>query len=176
MRTLRAFFLTRLLREKLLLVAFVALGVLLWLSSFSKRAGRVVQAHRTITTELTQQQQWLANREAIESGAVQAVKNLDPARTLDDTRLVGDLSALARENKLRFTNDTPQTEQTGQFAIHTVQITLQRADLEDLRRFYRAITSRSPYMGVEQASLVADRANPNFINAALRVSSVEIIR
>jgi Tfp pilus assembly protein PilO len=176
MRTLKAFFLTRLLREKLLLVAFVALGALFWFSSFSKRASRVMQTHRTITSELAQQQQWLANREAIEAGAVQAVKNLDPARTLDDTRLVGDLSALARENKLRFTNDTPQTEQTGQFAIHTVQITLQHASYEDLRRFYDAITRRSPYMGIEQISLIADRPNPALLNAALRVSSVEITR
>jgi hypothetical protein len=176
MKMLKAFFLTRLLREKLLLVAFVALGALLWFSSFSKRAARTLQAHRTLTNELAQQHEWLTNRDAIEAGAVQAVKNLDPARTLDDTRLVGDLSALARENKLRFTNDTPQTEQTGQFAIHTVQITLQRASYEDLRHFYEAIVRRSPYMGIEQVSFIADRANPALLNAALRVSSVEIIR
>ena len=36
-RTLRAFFLGRLLREKLLLVAFALLGVLMWLSNTSKR-------------------------------------------------------------------------------------------------------------------------------------------
>jgi hypothetical protein len=39
-RTLRAFFLGRLLREKLLLVAFFVIGVLMWFSGYSKRLGR----------------------------------------------------------------------------------------------------------------------------------------
>jgi len=39
-RTLRALFLRCLLREKLLVVVFLAIAVLLWLSGFSKRAGQ----------------------------------------------------------------------------------------------------------------------------------------
>jgi hypothetical protein len=112
----------------------------------------------------------------IEAAAVQAVKNLDPAKTLDDTKLVGELSALAREQNLKFTNDAPQTERTGQFAVHTVQLSLQRAEWEALKRFYYALAGRSPYLGVTQFSVVADRANPALLNASLQVSSVEIVR
>jgi hypothetical protein len=176
MRALKAFFLSRHLREKLMLVLFVALGAAIWLSSFSSRAGRAWRAHRTVATELAEQKQWLGNRGVIEAAALQAVKNLDPARTLDDTSLVRDLSALARENNLKFSNDTPQTERSGQFAVHTVQINLPRADWEALKRFYLALARRSPYLGIEQFSLAADRAAPNQLNASLRVSSVEIIR
>lgn len=176
MRALKAFFLSRLLREKALLVLFVALGALMWLSNYSKRAARVWRENRSAATELAQQKQWLANREAIEAGALQAVKNLDPAKTLDDTRLVVELSALARDNNLNFTNETPQTERSGEFAVHTVQVTLRRADWETLQRFYAAVSKRSPYIGIEQFTLAAERSNPRQLNASLRVSSVEVIR
>jgi len=176
MRALKTFFIGRLLREKLMLVLFVGLGAVMWASNFSSRASRAWRAHRTVTNELAEQKQWLTNRVAIENAAVEAVKNLDPSKTLDDTRLVGDLSALARDHNLRFTNDTPQTERSGQFAVHTVQFTIARGEWEALRRFYTAIARRSPYIGIEQLSLTADRVNPNQINASFRVSSVETIR
>lgn len=176
MRALKAFFLSRLLREKLLLVLFVAIGAAMWASNFSTRATRDARAVRTVTNELALQTQWLENRDAIEQASLAAVRNLDPARTLDDTRLVGDLTALAREHNLRFTNDTPQTERSGQFAVHTVQIQLQRAEWAALKRFYLALTSRSPYLGIEQFSAQADRADGNLMNASVRVSSVEIVR
>ena len=44
-RTLRALFLARLLREKLLLVAFAVLGVAMWFSGFSDRAGVFWREH-----------------------------------------------------------------------------------------------------------------------------------
>lgn len=176
MRALKAFFLSRLLREKLMLVVFVGLGAAIWSSSFASRADRAWRAHRSVGDDLAEQKQWLANRERIETESVQAVHNLDPARTLDDTRLVAELSALAREHNLRLTNDTPQTERSGQFAVHTVQINLMRADWEALKRFYVALARRSPYIGIEQFALSADRSNPANLNAQLRVSSVEIVR
>jgi len=176
MRALKAYFLSRLLREKLLLVLFVALGAMMWLSNFSKRTSAALRAYHKATAELATQQQWLDNRKSIETAALQAVKNLDPAKTLDDTRLVGDLSALARENNLKFTNDTPRTDRSGQFAVHTVQVTLPRADWDSLMKFYVALVRRSPYIGLEQLSLASDRANPQLVNASLRISSVEIVR
>ena len=170
MRALKAFFLSRLLREKVMLVLFVALGGVTWLAAFSGRASGAYRAFRASSNELAQQKQWLASRGSIEAAAIQAVKNLDPAQTLDDTRLVGELSALAREHNLKFTNDTPQTERSAQFAVHTVQVTLPRADWEVLYRFYVALARRSPYIGITQFSLAADRANPALLNASLRVS------
>lgn len=176
MRTLKIYFIRRSLREQVFLVAFVMLGALMWFSNFGRRAGRFWTEQRNTGGELAVQAQWLANRGTIQTGADSAVRNLDPSRTLDDTRLVGDLSALAREYSLKFTNDTPRTLRSGQFAVHTVQVTLPRADWEVLKRFYLALSKRSPYIGIEQFSLAADRQNPALLNASLRVSSVEIVR
>jgi predicted RNA polymerase sigma factor len=176
MRTLKTYFLARLLREKLLLVTIAALVALTVLSSFGKRAAAFWRTQHATSVALADQTEWLRNRPVIEAGAQQAVKNLDPARTLDDTRLVGELNALARSQAMRFTNDTPQTVRSGQFAVHTVQFNLQKSDWETLKRFYLELTKRSPYIGIEQFSLTADRASPAQLNASLRVSSVEIVR
>lgn len=176
MSMLKTYFMQRLLREKILLVGFVALGAVLWLSNYSHRATRFWREQRSVTLELKDQKQWLANRATIEAAALKTVQDLDPAKTFDDTRLVGELSALARDNGLKFTNDTPRTESTGQFSIHTVQFNLPNADWNALRKFYISLAQRSPYIGIEQFSLAANRANRAQLNASLRVSSVEIER
>ena len=177
MRALKAFFLSRLLREKIMMVLFVALGAVMWIAGISGRVSHAWTENRSTRLELETQKQWLTNRESIEAAAMQAVKNLDPAQTLDETRLVGELNALARQYDLKFAADTPQTERTAQFAVHTVQITLARADWDVLKQFYAALSRRSPYIGISQFTLVSDRAsNGALLNASLRVSSVEIVR
>lgn len=175
MNALKAYFLSRLLREKLLLVVIVGLAALAFLSNFSGRVARAWRAQRATAVALADQQQWLANRAAIEASAGQAVKNLDPARTLDDTQLVGELNALARAQGLKFTSDTPRTERTGQFAVHTVQFNLIKMNWNALKGFYVELTKRSPYVTLEQFSLQAERNNPTQLNASLKVSSVEIV-
>lgn len=175
MNALKTFFLGRLLREKLLLVIIVVLVALTFLSKFSGRVAVAWRTQRATGVMLADQAQWLAKRASIEASAGQAVKNLDPAKTLDDTQLVGELNALARAQGVRFTSDTPRTERTGQFAMHTVQFNLLKMDWDSLKRFYVELTKRSPYIGIEQFSLQSERANPALLNASLRVSSVEIV-
>jgi len=175
MNSLKAYFLSRLLREKLLLVVIVVLVALTFLSNFSGRVARTCRAQRATSVALADEQQWLDHRVAIEASANKAVKNLDPARTLDDTQLVGELNALARAQGLKFTSDTPRTERTGQFAVHTVQFNLIKMDWNALKGFYVELTKRSPYITLEQFSLQSERANPALLNASLKVSSVEIV-
>ena len=176
MNTFKAFFLSRLLREKLLLVTIAVLGVLMLLSNFGGRVARSWRAQHATTMALAEQQQWLANRATIEEGARRAGQNLDPTRTLDDTRLIGELNALARAQGLRFASESPRTERSGQFAVHTVQFNLLKMDWEALKRFYLELTKRSPYISIEQFTLQSERANPAVLNASLKVSSVEIVR
>ena len=175
MSALKTYFLNRLLREKLLLVIITALAALVLRSNFSGRVLRAWRAQHTTTITLAEQQEWLTNRATIEAGAGRAVKNLDPARTLDDTQLVGELNALARAQGLKFASDSPRTERSGQFAVHTVQFNLLKMDWDALKRFYLELTKRSPYIGIEQFSLQSERTNPTLLNASLRVSSVEIV-
>ncbi len=176
-RTLRAFFLGRLLREKLLLVAFALLGVLMWLSGYSKRFGAFWREQRSTTVALADQQRWLDNRKALEAAAQKAAGRLDAAKTLDGTRLLAAVVSLAAEAGLRNTASGTQTDQSnGEVAIHTLPYTINRADWDSLKKFYLALSARSPYIGIEKFALNSDRNNPAQLTLQLTVTSVEITR
>jgi len=68
------------------------------------------------------------------------------------------------------------TKSNGQFSVHTMQFNVPKADWEALKNFYFTLQARSPYIGIEQFTLQAERANPALLTAALRVSSVEIAK
>ena len=120
---------------------------------------------------------WLANREAIEASAQKAASRLEAARTLDGTRLLAEVSSMARDAGLRSTTSGEnQDVSNGQFAVHTLQFNVSKAEWPTFMAFYVALRDRSPYIGIEQFSLLSDRANPVLLNANLRISSVEIVR
>lgn len=174
-RALRAFFLGRLLREKLLLVVFTVLGVLMWLSSYSKRVGSFWRDQRSTTATLADQKRWLDNKTTLEAAAKKAAERLESAKTLDGTRLQAAVVQIAAEAGLRNTSSGSATDQSnGQFSVHTLVFNVNRADWESLKKFYIGLSARSPYIGIEKFALVADRANTAQLNLNITVTSVEI--
>jgi hypothetical protein len=177
MRTLRAFFLSRALREKLLLVAFCAIGVVIWAANFSDRANRFWRAQRGTTAALNEQEGYLKNQKEIEAQAQKAASQLVPEKTLDGTRLFTTISQLATEaglsSKLR--EDPPALPVvSGQLSINTLRFTLNNVDWEPLTKFYLALHERSPYIVLQQVQLMANRANPAQVTMVGAVSSVEV--
>ncbi len=175
MKALRNYFLKRALREKVLLLAFALLALAIAGSHALRRGGALVQDWRSARTDFATQQLWLDHADAIAAQALAATRSFDPAQTLNSSRLVGELSALAGQSGLTADIGTQRTEErTDQFAFHAVQVNFRRADLGALLRFYSALSARSPYIALEQFSLAADRANPGTLNVSLRVVSVEL--
>lgn len=172
---LRAFFLQRLLREKMLLVAFALIGVLMWLSSYSKRAGVFWRAQASTTSSLKEQQRWLDNRKTLEESARKAAQSLDAAKTLDASRLLATVGTIASEAGLRVTASGQQTnDSSGQIAVHTLPYNINRADWDSLKKFYLGISAKSPYIGLESFALSSDRANPSQLNLSVKLTSVEV--
>ncbi len=175
-RTLRAFFLRCLLREKILLLVFVLIAVLLWLSSFSARAGRFWAQQRATTSSLHQQNQLLAQHDAIEAAAQKAAALLDPTKTRNGNRLVAEVQQLANDAGLHNfqSNGAPTTKTSGQVSIHTLDFQISRitaADWPALNNFYLALSARSPYIGIVKFALNSNGVQHTL---ALTVSSVEI--
>lgn len=174
-RTLRSLFLSRPLREKLLVAGIAAAIFALWFSSFATRAARAVHTARATTSVLADQSLWLSNRAAIDAKAQAAASHLDAARTLDATRLLAEVSAIAGETGLTSTTSgESKDERSGQFAVHTLQFNVSKVDWNTLKGFYLALGKHSPYIGIIQFSVQGDRANPALLNASFRLSSVEI--
>jgi hypothetical protein len=174
---MKAFFLSRLLREKILMLGFVLIGALIWLSGVSERVGVQWRAVKQTSTDLDVQRRWLLQRERIEKEATLAIENLDPSRSFDSVRLQGELNSLARAAGLsNYDVSDSRTTRTTQFAVHSVQFSARNADIGTLITFYQSLAQRAPYLGLEQFALASNRANPSQLTASWRVTSVEIAR
>jgi hypothetical protein len=176
MNPFKAWFLGRVLREKGLVLVLVLVGAIIWLSGSAKRLGEGRRVFQVAESNLATQQIWLNNRPAIEEAAAAAVKNLDPAKTYDETDLVAQITGIAGRSGLAVNTEPPRTQRSAQFAVHTVQVTTRRAEMVSLLRFYQELASKAPYLGIEQISLQGDRANPGMVNVTLQVVSVELVR
>ncbi len=176
-RNLRAYFLSRALREKLLLVVFVGIGVAWWGSAFTTRLGNFWREKRTLSARLAEQSQWIKNKTMIEDAARKTAASLDPAQTLNSNQLVTTIAQLAKEAGLdaRSTGIVPTTR-SGQFAIHSAEYTIRNADWDTLRKFYEALQLRSPYIGVEKFTLQSAQNNDAQLTLVLRVVSFEIVQ
>jgi hypothetical protein len=175
--TLRAFFLGRYLREKILLVALVLIVAVLWLSNLAGRLEHFRHDAYQTSLKLAEQRQWISHRAAIEASARKAASIFDPARTLDSTQLLAAVNAMARDTGLKTTTSAGSQEvSNGEFAIHSVQFNITKVDWESLQAFYGVLQQRTPYIGIDQFQLAADHGNPNLLSASLRISSVEIVR
>lgn len=177
-RTLRASFLSRALREKLLLVAFIGIGVLWWLSAFTTRASTFWRAQRATTAQLTEQNTWIRNRAQIEQSAQRAAAQLEASKTLNANQLAATVRQLADEAGLKnFTSSgQPQTTPGTQFALHSASFMIRNAEWEAVKKFYSALQQRAPYIAVDIFNLQSTPNNQAQLSLSLRVESVEIVR
>lgn len=173
---MRNWFQARLRREQLLITAFVVMSAVVWLSSAAGHARVRWQEWSSIHNELSTQQLWLDRRQEIETAATEAVKNLDPARTLDATRFVGMITSLATGAGLTPAIDSPVTQLTSQFAYHTSKVSFRRANLPALLKFYDELSKQAPYLNLEQIGLQTERAAPGMLNVTMQISATQIVK
>ncbi|MDI1319747.1 MAG: general secretion pathway protein GspM, partial [bacterium] len=112
----------------------------------------------------------------IEESSLAAVRNLDPARTFDATKLVATVTSLARGASLQPTIDSPVTQRTNQFALHTIKVTFRRANLPALLNFYDELSKQAPYLNLESVALQTDRSAAGALNATLQISATQIVK
>ena len=177
MKAFKAFFLSRLMREKALLLAFVGLFAAIWLYHFVGRAGAFGHEFGHTAATLKLQRDTLARGPAIEVAAKKAIAQLDPAKTLNATSLLATITNLAKDAHLDSGRSEDQKdENSAQFIMHNLRFSVTKAQWADLLEFSGKIQERSPYIVLEQCALQADRANPNQLSAVFRLRSIEVVR
>jgi len=178
MKKLKFYFLSRLLREKVLLLALVAIAAAIWVSSFARRAQVAAREQIQVSTDLAVQGQWLERKERIEALAKAAIEHLDPAKSLDAVRLTAEVSDMAAAAGITGNRqiDSTRSERTNEFAVHSIEFRARRADYANLQKFYFKILERAPYLGLEQFSLATVPSRPQEIEAVFRITSVETLR
>ncbi len=174
-RSLRAFFLSRVLREKLLLVGFLGVAVIMWASSLSSRVSRFSRAQHATTMELKDQDFWLSRRTEIEAATKKAAAEMDPSKTLDPTLLSVEVRRIANDAGVKFnsSNVTPGPN-VGQFAINTLHLNVTNTDWHAFADFYQHLQERAPYLAITEIAMQPVPSNPAQITAALTVASFEI--
>ena len=179
MKALKAFFLSRLMREKALLLAFVGIFAAIWLTSFVGRASAFTRSFRQTTGDLDQQRKVLDSRQSIEAAAKKAIAQFDPAKTYNLSNLIAAVNQLATAADLKNSpiESFPDTA-TPQFVMHSVRFRAvvpsddQGFGYLKLRKFYLEVGKKSPYIGIEQCAMVVSGTN---ITAEFKLSAVEIV-
>ncbi len=166
--------LSRTVREQTLVVVLALAASLVWLFSGLKHVKRSYADWQLSRQEHANQQLWLDRQSEIETKAAEAVKNLDPARTYDSTKLVATVTTLAAQASLTPSIDPPHTERTPQFNYHTVRVNFRRATLPSLLKFYEQFAKLAPYLNLEQITVQTDRNTPGQLGVTLQISAPQI--
>jgi hypothetical protein len=173
--TFRAYYLGRSLREKALLAGFALIVVVMWFSHFAGQVGDFWREARVTTAELAAQTRLLNQRDAIFTSAQQAASKFNPASTLNGLQLTTAATGLAADAGLNQTNAGEEPDVSyGEFAVHTVNFEISKADWSSLTNFAIALQKRHPYISIKSFQIVADKVGGTH-TANMVLSSVEIV-
>jgi len=164
---------SRSMREKILVLLMLIVGLLIWISFFGDRAQALLAERGQLNRRQSEMNIYLDNREIIQERAEAGIASLEPSRTLDATRLLVEAADLADKHNLNPSIDSPRTEAGEIFSYHTVVLTVQNAKLETLMSFTGELQSRAPYIALEEVIITA-KTDPQFLDARYRISSVEL--
>lgn len=170
---MKSIFMARSPREKVLVLLMLVVGLVIWGSFFSDRAAGLMADRGRLNRIHSEFKVYLDNREVIRDRAEEGIRNLDPSRTLDATRLWGEVGALARKHGLKPSVDSPRTEPGDVFSYHTLVLSVSEADLASLIDFTGELQARAPYVDLEQV-VITSRSNPERLDARYWISSVEL--
>lgn len=164
----------RTLREQMLVTVLVVVFAFLWLLSASDRLGARLSDWQSVRKQLAAQELWLKEQAQIDARTGEAIKNLDPARTHDATKLVAAVTSLSTQAGLQPDIAAPATTRTPQFNYHTVRVSFRRASMGAILSLYDELTKQVPYLNLESVTLQGDRANLGQMNVTLQISATQI--
>lgn len=172
---MKAYFFSRNLREKVLLLVMLLVTLVIWVSFFGERTSALMAERHSLNLLSQELGIYIDNRDRIRERAEAGIRNLDPGRTLNATRLSVEAGEMARKHGLSPSIAPPQTEAGETFSYHTVVMNVNEAGLAALIAFTDELQSRAPYMTLERVTLNA-RSDPRFLDATYRISAVELNR
>jgi preprotein translocase subunit SecF len=177
MKAIKAFFLSRLMREKALLLALVGIIAAVWLSNFVSRASVFSREFRQTTSVLVKQRSILDRRQSAEDAAKKAIAQFDPTKTFTESSLIAAVNQLAADAELKNTTiEALPDETTPQFVMHSIRFRItgpkDTPGFLKLRKFYLELGKKSPYIGIEQCTMGTSAAT---LATEFKLSAVEIV-
>lgn len=171
---MKNFFNTKTVRERVLMTAFILFAVAWWGSSLLGRTRTFRTDWQTTASDGQDQLNWFNEKSRVAERTAKATAQLDPSRTLNAAQAFAEINRMGQGLSLEM--GAQRTERTENFAMHSLQVTIRRAGLDSLLKFYQELGKRRPYLGIDQCSISTERASPGQINAVFRIYSVEVLR
>lgn len=163
-------------RERVMLLAFMVVMLLIWLSYWSREWESVRTSLSTAREDLSEQEVWLESSDLFEGELNRLTERIDRDRTYDGTALAAHLDALAREADIRHEISSPRTVEEGGFRRHRVNLALRNIPLDRLIIMVERIREEHPYLSIEEMDLSVNRTDPRLLNPRLIIQSIEPIR
>ncbi|MCC6416430.1 MAG: hypothetical protein IT582_11025 [Opitutaceae bacterium] len=170
---MKRFFAQRNRRERWLILTFGLFAAAWWITALVGRGRDFYREWQSLRTDAATQALWLQNRDGIMARVDTAGRALDPSKALDSAQSFATLNTML--SGLDAELGSQRTDRTDQFALHSMQVNIRRADLAALLDFYENLAARAPYLGIDQCTLATDRANPGKLSASFRIYSVEVV-
>lgn len=161
-------------REQVMLAILLVVGVMIWLSFFTKRWEKANNDLREARKETEIQGLWLRSLPQFEAQRNSALAQLDKDKTFNASQLVGWFDGVARAHNLRHTLTAPKVDADNIFTRNTLSVTLRNVNLEQLLSIEKQIRELHPYLSLEELSVAANPADQRLLNVRLTLSSFEI--
>lgn len=176
MTLLRSLFLTLSLRERVLLVLFLATIAVLWALYLTRSLQRDANNLRASAQQLADQEFLFSREDDIALRLAEALANLDSGRTYSASQLVGKIDVLARSlGAIRsYDLSAPITQDGDIFATHLVRLRIDQGNIDALVAFNEAIQRETPYIVLNQCQISANQRDPRLLDASFEISSIEL--
>jgi hypothetical protein len=169
-------FMARSRREKILVLLFLTVIVVIWFSNLSSRMESVTTQTKSLMANKKNQGQWLDNRQTIDTAYKSSLTRLTETSLPSRNEFAGQIDAMLRKYEFGFRTDPPKTKVRNTISEHTVNVMIEKAAYYSLIEFTGEIKEQFPYVALEQLTVNPDRRNPALLDARLRLVAIEFNR
>jgi hypothetical protein len=162
-------------REKFLLLLFVGGIALVWLSYSLSRYSQGYKIHSSNKSQINTYDTILSQKDYVEAQLLEKSSELDASKTLSSTELTGRIIEIIAPMELKYSINTPQTEEGSLFRFHNIRLSVNKAELEAVLRLSDKLKTLVPYVTLDRVVLAPDRSNQNVHDVQFFISSVEMI-
>jgi hypothetical protein len=174
MKTLRFLFERLSLRERLFLVVFLTLALLMWFGALSRNLRLTLKELQDHNNILSLHTVLLDNEEFIVDRLRVAREGLDGSKTFSSEDLFGKVDTLVRTFKLNADIRSPQSRQDEIFSTYAVRLEIKNATLHELIAFTQSVQAEAPYLNLTRFQIDPISRDPRRLNAQVEIESFEI--
>ena len=161
-------------REKVLLLLFMFLTTLLWISGCLKQTKSLFQELKFVNAKLKNNQFWIKNKPVIEKNLEKVLEIMDPEKTFSGAAFSGEVENVIRAYDLNYSMTSPRTHQGDIFDVHTLQLHCENANLTKLIQVEESVYEKKPYISLEKIKLHANLFNPEVLEVDFTLKALEL--